>query len=71
MNEVLDLVEKKMKGTLNQYDFEPLSSGEIRWRNTAQWCRNTLVQEDLMRRDSPRGIWEISEEGRKQLHQRR
>jgi len=65
----LNLVEKKMKGKLTKYDFEPLPSvpKSIRWRNTAQWCRNTLVREGLMKADSPYGIWEISDLGRKVL----
>lgn len=69
IGEVLDRVEQKMKGVLNPYDYEPLPSDprSIRWRNTAQWCRHTLVQEGLMKGDSPQGIWEISEQGRKWL----
>ncbi|GBC77825.1 hypothetical protein HRbin08_01307 [bacterium HR08] len=66
MSEVLDRVEKKMEGRLTPHDYKPLPSDPktIRWRNTAQWCRNTLVREGLMKGDSPRGVWEISEEGR-------
>jgi len=66
---VLDLVGEKMKAILTKYDLEPLPSDRkrIRWRNTAQWCRNTLVREGLMKSDSPYGIWEISGSGRKAL----
>jgi len=39
----------------------------VRWRNTAQWCRHTMVQEGLLKRDSPHGIWEITEKGRQAL----
>ena len=69
IGEVLVRVEQKMKGVLNRYDYEPLPSDSrsLRWRNTAQWCRNTLVREGLMKSDSPYGIWEISDEGRKWL----
>lgn len=67
--EVLDRVESKMNNVLNSYDKEPLPSDPrtARWRNTAQWCRNTLVREGLMKSDSPVGVWEISERGRKWL----
>lgn len=67
--EVLSRVEQKMKDVLNEYDREPLPSDPraVRWRNTAQWCRNTLVREGLMKDDSPYGIWEISEQGHKWL----
>jgi len=37
ISEVLDRVEQKMKGVLNEYDYQPLSSDphSLRWRNTA------------------------------------
>jgi len=69
MNGVLDCVAKRMRRQLNEYDMEPLQSdpNSIRWRNTAQWCRLTLVREGLMKSDSPRGVWEITTTGRKAL----
>lgn len=69
IGEVLNRVEQKMKDVLNEYDREPLRSDPraVCWRNTAQWCRNTLVREGLMKDDSPYGIWEISEQGHKWL----
>ena len=38
-----------------------------RWRNTAHWARYELVQDGLLKDDSKRGIWEISEKGRQFL----
>ncbi len=71
MPEVLKLVENKMKDKLNKYDYQELPSGRsIRWRNTAQWCRNTMVQEGLLKKDSPRGVWEITEKGIKYLKEK-
>lgn len=73
IGEVLDRVGKKMKAILTKHDFEPLPSDpqSIRWRNTAQWCRNSLVREGLIKANSPHGIWEISEAGRNALaHER-
>jgi hypothetical protein len=69
VNEALDRVEQKMKNILNSYDRQPLPSypNTVRWRNTAQWCRNALVQEGLLKADSPRGVWEISDRGREAL----
>jgi restriction system protein len=69
ITEVLDMVGPKMQGTLNKYDRQAMSSDpkQIRWRNTAQWCRHTLVREGLLERDSPRGVWEISSKGRRAL----
>ena len=67
MGDVLDKVELMMKTKLNAYDCQPLSSepAQMRWRNTAQWSRNSMIKEGLMSADSPRGIWEITQEGRK------
>ncbi len=53
-----------MKDKLNEYDYQVLSfNNTVRWKNTAQWCRNTMVQEGLLNSDSPKGIWEISKKG--------
>lgn len=69
LNDVLDRVQSKMIGVLREVDFEPLASDpeRLRWRNAAQWARNTMAREGLLRDDSPRGIWEISEAGLREL----
>lgn len=67
MKEVLDRVYEKMKDVLNDYDKEYLNSGCIRWENTAQWARNTMVKEGLLSSDSEWGVWEITDEGKKFL----
>jgi restriction system protein len=69
---VLDRLGEKMKAILKPKDYEPHESdaGQIRWRNTAQWARNLMVNEDgRMKKNSPRGVWEISEKGRTWLKQ--
>ena len=66
-DDVLESVGKKMKPVLKPKDYEPHKSDakQIRWRNTAQWARNLMVNEDgRMKKKSPRGVWEISEAGR-------
>jgi len=66
--EVVDAVGERMKGILNSYDRQRLLSGrEIRWRNATMWCRARMVQEGLLKTNSPYGIWEISEKGRTAL----
>lgn len=68
--EVLDIVYEAMKGILNSLDLEKLpSGGDIRWRNTAQWARYTMITDGLLKNDSPRGIWEISEKGKDYLRE--
>lgn len=64
--EVLDRLGIKMKQVLKPKDFEPHESDAklIRWRNAAQWARNFMVNEDgRMKKNSPRGVWEISAAG--------
>ena len=69
MAEVLEKVRQQMEGILKDVDYQPLASDpELpRWRNTAQWCRAGLVKEGLIKGDSRRGIWEISDAGRRHL----
>ncbi len=66
---VLDRVYAVMKAKLNKHDLAPLPSDKDtqRWRNTAQWCRNAMREEGLIKEVSDRGVWEISEAGRKWL----
>lgn len=69
MKEVLAELEKRLQGILKDVDYDHLPSDPdtIRWRNTAQWSRQAMVDEGLLKNNSPRGIWEISESGRKYL----
>ena len=66
MSDVLDTVFNKIKDRLKQRDFEKLPSGtSVRWKNRAQWERQRLKTGGYLKKDSPFGIWEITEEGRK------
>jgi len=67
--EVLDRVGDKMKPVLKDVDFGPLTSNpeNPRWRNAAQWARNSMVKEGILKNDSPHGVWEISDKGRAML----
>ena len=69
VGEVLERVFVQMKTLLNEHDLQPLASDpdNPRWRNAAQWARNSMVNEGLLRNDSPRGLWEITEAGRQWL----
>ena len=69
VSEVLDSVGKKMKPVLKDVDFGPLASNpeNPRWRNAAQWARNSMVKEGLLKNDSPHGVWEISDKGQAML----
>lgn len=67
--DVLEKVKQIMKPVLKDVDYEPLASGpdNPRWRNTAQWARNSMIKEGLLKADSPRGVWEIADKGRAML----
>ncbi len=65
--EVHKKLEKKLNDLLTQKDKELLPSGTVRWIKNVDWCRLILVHEGLMKRDSPRGIWELSEKGYKYI----
>ena len=66
---VLRLVEERMRASFRPKDFELIPSGMIRWRKGVNWTRYAMKKKGLIKSDSPRGIWEISEKGREYLKQ--
>ncbi|MCS7165951.1 MAG: winged helix-turn-helix domain-containing protein [Candidatus Calescibacterium sp.] len=69
VKEVLKRVYNKVKDDLSQKDRDKLKSGQIRWENTAQWARKKMVEEGLLSSSSPRGVWEITEKGKKYYYE--
>lgn len=65
--EVIEQLGARLDGKLKPADYEKLESGAIRWENRAQFVRYDLVQRGDMKDDSPRGVWEISAQGRDRL----
>jgi hypothetical protein len=65
--EVLDELETRLDGQLTDVDRQSLASGDIRWRNRAQFVRLRLVKQGDLVEDSPRGIWELTEQGRRRI----
>ncbi|MEM2812267.1 MAG: winged helix-turn-helix domain-containing protein [Candidatus Bathyarchaeia archaeon] len=62
---VINRVLEKMKNKLKPKDLEMLPSGkEIRCVNHVKWEIWRLVNEGYIRKDTPPGIWEITEKGR-------
>jgi hypothetical protein len=61
--EVLDRVGVIIGSKLTNADRAKLTHGEIRWRNTAQWERNVMAEEGLLKKNSPRGVWELTDKG--------
>lgn len=66
--DTLKVVEKKLRPLLTEFDYEKVpSGGDLRWRNTACFVRADLVREGLLKSDSPRGTWELSDKGKQWL----
>jgi restriction system protein len=67
--DVLKQVEERMRPVLKDVDYEPLASSpdNPRWRNAAQWARNSMIKEGLLKADSPRGVWELTDAGRRAI----
>ncbi len=61
----LKRVKGIMSSTLSLIDYEPSPDAKnaMRWEVTAQRARRYMVHIGLLKDNSPRGIWEISEEG--------
>src|SRR5260370_37767220 len=64
VKEVLKRLEQPMKEALKKADYEPLKDGAPRWHKGANFARLLMVQQGLLKKDSPRGLWEITEAGR-------
>lgn|SRR5262249_13644830 len=56
-----------MRLSLNDADLALVSSGDPRWWNAVCWERRECLKEGLLRRDSERGVWELSRKGKKWL----
>jgi Mrr N-terminal domain len=61
--EAIDAIEPKLAGKFTEVDRGELPSGELRWRNRTAFARLALVESGDIKKDSPRGIWELTENG--------
>jgi hypothetical protein len=61
---VLQNVWKRLEKLLNATDKALMPSGEPRWRLQARFERKNMELEGLLKSDSARGWWELSEKGR-------
>lgn len=65
-SEVFEIIGQKMGTAFNNLDLEVLSDGyTLRWQKNVAFARFRMSKEGILKHDSPRGIWEISEKGRK------
>lgn len=66
-SDVVDRLGKTLDDKLKEGDRETLSSGEVRWKNRVQFVRLGLIKGGHMTKDSPRGVWEITDVGRQRV----
>lgn len=66
---ILNIIGKDpYKKFLSEKDLEEYKSGNaMRWENHISFAREHLKKEGYLRKDSPRGLWEITDKGREQL----
>jgi len=68
VEQILHRVFEKMKDKLTEDDLKDIPFGtSVRWRKCAQWARFKLVEMGFISKNSPRGIWEITSEGKNYL----
>ena len=65
--QVVDRVGELLEGKLTKIDYDNLQSGGIRWQSRLQFVRLKLVKQGWMSKDAPRGVWAITDLGRKQF----
>lgn len=63
LEQVSDYVYKKLEPMFSSAEFELLDY-RIRWQNQMEWTGHILRKAQLMKSDSPKGVWEISFWGR-------
>ena len=65
--DVIDLVYEKMKADLTEADRNTTEGGNPaypRWKTASYSTRSLLIKEELLKANSPKGVWEISVKGR-------
>lgn len=65
--EVTKAIGERVAERLTPLDRQTLASGEIRWANRVHFTRLRMVEQGLLKKDSPRGTWEVTAEGRARL----
>ena len=65
--EIVDAVGASLKNDLLPADFETLNSGTVRWQSRLQFVRLRLIERGYLSRETPRGIWGITDAGRAAL----
>lgn len=71
VSQIRERLLPKIRDRLSDADFGLVSTGEERWWNATCWERSYMVRDGLLRSDSPRGRWELTDKGRQAADQAR
>lgn len=66
-SQVVAIVGEMMKERLKSVDQDSLTSGAVRWQKSVSFARLFLVRRGLVKANSPRGVWELTDDGIKEL----
>lgn len=61
-NDIKNRMREMLAGQFQPGDLLKRATGEIVWENNTHWERNALVKEGVFKKDSPRGVWELSKD---------
>jgi hypothetical protein len=62
--EITEAVGVRVADLITDRDRETLASGSVRWMTRVQFTRLRMKERGLLKADSPRGLWELTERGR-------
>jgi hypothetical protein len=62
---VISQIEKNHGNEFTKEDMKTIPSGEIRWVKKVNWARYDMAKGGLLNPNSPRGVWELTEKGKK------
>lgn len=65
--EAVAAVGERVADQLTPMDHDVMNQGQERWESRVQFTRLRLVEAGLLEKNSPRGVWEISDAGRQRL----
>lgn len=63
VREAIRAVGERMDNLLNEHDLFRDDTGVARWEKRVPFVRLRLVEHGLLKKEAPRGVWEITEAG--------
>lgn len=63
LHDVKDDIRGELGSQFRKHDLELTQSGAVVWENRVEWQRLEMRHDGLLKDDSARGIWELSDRG--------